>query len=94
MGYRLHARDAGCLHSLRAGGLILHARAAVPSQRIQPLRAMQVTTATGYAAKEGLAEQVQFVKGDFMKLAEQFGENSFDAGKWAFICFLLRFPDG
>lgn len=39
----------------------------------------QVLRARKYTAKAGLSEQVQFVKGDFMALAEQFGENSFDA---------------
>ncbi|KAJ4474400.1 delta-sterol C-methyltransferase [Lentinula aciculospora] len=39
----------------------------------------QVGRARKYTKKRGLEEQVQFVKGDFMKLAEQFGENSFDA---------------
>ncbi|CAE6436260.1 unnamed protein product, partial [Rhizoctonia solani] len=32
-----------------------------------------------YTEKAGLSDQIQFVKGDFMKLSEQFGENSFDA---------------
>jgi len=41
--------------------------------------AFQVGRATKYAKDLGLQDQVQFVKGDFMKLAEQFGENSFDA---------------
>lgn len=41
--------------------------------------AYQVDRATRYTAKAGLSEQVTFVKGDFMKLKEQFGENSFDA---------------
>lgn len=40
----------------------------------------QIGRARKYAAKEGLENQVTFVKGDFMKLSEQFGENSFDAG--------------
>ncbi|BGP39833.1 Delta(24)-sterol C-methyltransferase [Rhodotorula kratochvilovae] len=39
----------------------------------------QVLRARKYTAKAGLSNQVQFVKGDFMALAEQFGENSFDA---------------
>ncbi|KAH9171392.1 sterol methyltransferase C-terminal-domain-containing protein [Lactarius sanguifluus] len=33
----------------------------------------------GYTKDADLQDQVQFVKGDFMKLSEQFGENSFDA---------------
>ena len=41
--------------------------------------AFQVGRATQYVKDLGLQDQVQFVKGDFMKLAEQFGENSFDA---------------
>jgi sterol 24-C-methyltransferase len=40
----------------------------------------QVARARKYTEKAGLQDQVSFVKGDFMKLAEQFGENSFDAG--------------
>ncbi|KAK7054322.1 Delta(24)-sterol C-methyltransferase [Paramarasmius palmivorus] len=39
----------------------------------------QVGRARKYTKKMGLENQVTFVKGDFMKLAEQFGENSFDA---------------
>ncbi|SCV73271.1 BQ2448_7197 [Microbotryum intermedium] len=39
----------------------------------------QVSRANKYTANAGLSDQVSFVKGDFMKLAEQFGENSFDA---------------
>jgi len=39
----------------------------------------QVHRARKYTKKAGLENQVTFVKGDFMKLAEQFGENSFDA---------------
>lgn len=39
----------------------------------------QVGRARKYTKKMGLEGQVQFVKGDFMKLSEQFGENSFDA---------------
>lgn len=41
----------------------------------------QIQRAKKYTAKRGLSDQVTFVKGDFMKLAEQFGENSFDAGE-------------
>lgn len=41
--------------------------------------AFQVGRGTKYAKESGLQDQVQFVQGDFMKLAEQFGENSFDA---------------
>lgn len=39
----------------------------------------QVGRARKYTARAGLSEQVSFVKGDFMHLVEQFGENSFDA---------------
>lgn len=41
----------------------------------------QIGRARKYTVQAGLQDQVSFVKGDFMKLAEQFGENSFDAGK-------------
>ena len=41
--------------------------------------AFQVGRATKCVKDLGLQDQVQFVKGDFMKLTEQFGENSFDA---------------
>jgi sterol 24-C-methyltransferase len=40
----------------------------------------QIGRARRYTKAAGLEDQIQFVKGDFMKLAEQFGENSFDAG--------------
>ncbi|KAF8439047.1 S-adenosyl-L-methionine-dependent methyltransferase [Boletus edulis BED1] len=39
----------------------------------------QVQRARRYTKRAGLDKQVTFVKGDFMNLAEQFGENSFDA---------------
>jgi len=39
----------------------------------------QIGRARKYTKKAGLEKQVTFVKGDFMKLSEQFGENSFDA---------------
>ncbi|CAE6487667.1 unnamed protein product [Rhizoctonia solani] len=39
----------------------------------------QIGRARKYTEKAGLSDQVQFVKGDFMKLSEQFGENTFDA---------------
>ena len=42
----------------------------------------QIGRARKYVARAGLQNQVTFVKGDFMKLSEQFGENSFDAGKF------------
>ncbi|TDL18780.1 delta-sterol C-methyltransferase [Rickenella mellea] len=39
----------------------------------------QIQRARKYTHKAGLQDQVSFAKGDFMKLSEQFGENSFDA---------------
>jgi len=39
----------------------------------------QVGRARKYTAKAGLQDRVSFVQGDFMKLVEKFGENSFDA---------------
>jgi sterol 24-C-methyltransferase len=45
----------------------------------------QIQRARKYTMKAGLENQVTYVKGDFMKLAEKFGENSFDAG----TCFVL-----
>ncbi|OBZ67859.1 Sterol 24-C-methyltransferase erg6 [Grifola frondosa] len=39
----------------------------------------QVGRARKYTKRAGLEKQVSFVVGDFMKLSEQFGENSFDA---------------
>ncbi|QRW05489.1 DNA repair and recombination protein RAD22 [Ceratobasidium sp. AG-Ba] len=39
----------------------------------------QIGRARKYTEKAGLSGQVQFVKGDFMKLSEQFGEGTFDA---------------
>lgn len=40
----------------------------------------QIGRARKYTKRAGLEGQVSFVKGDFMKLVEQFGEGSFDAG--------------
>ena len=40
----------------------------------------QLDRARRYAKDAGLENQVQFVKGDFMRLSEVFGENTFDAG--------------
>ena len=45
----------------------------------------QIQRARRYIQKAGLEKQIQYVQGDFMKLAEEFGENMFDAGK--FILF-------
>ncbi|KIM46709.1 hypothetical protein M413DRAFT_261257 [Hebeloma cylindrosporum] len=39
----------------------------------------QIQRARKYTQKAGLENQVTFVKGDFMKLSEQFGEGYFDA---------------
>ncbi|KZP33763.1 hypothetical protein FIBSPDRAFT_915884 [Athelia psychrophila] len=39
----------------------------------------QIQRARKYTKAAGLEKTVSFAKGDFMKLAEQFGENSFDA---------------
>ncbi|KIJ61846.1 hypothetical protein HYDPIDRAFT_95727 [Hydnomerulius pinastri MD-312] len=39
----------------------------------------QIQRARRYTKQAGLENQVSFAKGDFMKLSEQFGENSFDA---------------
>lgn len=39
----------------------------------------QIARARKYTAKAGLSDLVNFQKGDFMKLSEQFGENAFDA---------------
>ena len=41
----------------------------------------QIGRARKYTKQAGLEKQVTFVKGDFMNLSEQFGENSFDAGR-------------
>lgn len=40
----------------------------------------QIQRANQKTRKAGLSGKVSFAKGDFMKLSEQFGENSFDAG--------------
>jgi SAM-dependent methyltransferase len=50
----------------------------------------QIGRARRYTKAAGLEDQIQFVKGDFMKLAEQFGENAFDAGASSFCisCYL------
>ena len=42
----------------------------------------QIARANQKTRKAGLSDKVNFVKGDFMKLSEQFGENSFDAGEY------------
>lgn len=40
----------------------------------------QITRAQKHTKYAGLEDQVEFVKGDFMKLVEKFGPNYFDAG--------------
>ena len=40
----------------------------------------QLGRAHRYTKAAGLEDQIQFIKGDFMKLSEQFGKNVFDAG--------------
>jgi sterol 24-C-methyltransferase len=45
----------------------------------------QIGRAQRYTEKAGLSSQVEFVKGDFMLLSEQFGEGSFDAGLFDII---------
>jgi sterol 24-C-methyltransferase len=52
----------------------------------------QIGRARRYTKEAGLEDQVQFVKGDFMKLSEQFGENSFDAGAHL-PCLLIRYME-
>lgn len=55
----------------------------------------QIGRARKYTKKMGLENQVQFVKGDFMKLSEQFGEGYFDAGEIFFspsLSFSLPSP--
>jgi len=47
----------------------------------------QLSRARKYTKEAGLEDQVTFVKGDFMKLVEQFGENSFDAGVLSIYIF-------
>lgn len=48
----------------------------------------QIGRARKYTEKAGLSGQVQFVKGDFTKLSQQFGEGTFDAGEY--FVFLSR----
>lgn len=40
----------------------------------------QITRAVKATKAAGLQNRITYVAGDFMKLSEQFGENSFDAG--------------
>ena len=49
----------------------------------------QIDRARKYTKRAGLEKSVTFVKGDFMKLSEQFGENSFDAGR-SFLSSCVR----
>ncbi|POV95055.1 hypothetical protein PSHT_15872 [Puccinia striiformis] len=43
------------------------------------MRVLDVRRANKYNAAAGLSHQIEVVKGDFMNLVDQFGENSFDA---------------
>jgi len=45
----------------------------------------QIQRARKYTKIAGLENQVTFVKGDFMKLSEQFGEGYFDAGMFKLL---------
>jgi sterol 24-C-methyltransferase len=45
----------------------------------------QIGRARRYTKAAGLEDQIKFVKGDFMKLSEQFGENAFDAGESSYV---------
>lgn len=40
----------------------------------------QIGRARKYTSRAGLSDKVTFAKGDFLKLTEQFGNDSFDAG--------------
>lgn len=46
----------------------------------------QITRAVKATKIAGLQNQITYVAGDFMKLSEQFGENSFDAGAFVDDC--------
>ena len=46
-----------------------------------PEDAFQIARARKYTKEAGLEGKVSFVKGDFMRLEEQFGKNYFDAGR-------------
>lgn len=52
----------------------------------------QIARARKYTEKAGLSHLVDFKKGDFMKLSEQFGENAFDAGEFLVSHQTMRFP--
>lgn len=54
----------------------------------------QIGRATAKTKKAGLSDKVSFVKGDFMKLSEQFGENSFDASMPLFLLPIFYFFNG
>ena len=49
----------------------------------------QIGRARRYTKAAGLEDLIQFVKGDFMKLSERFGENAFDAGA-RLLCLFIR----
>jgi sterol 24-C-methyltransferase len=42
----------------------------------------QIARARKYTAKAGLEDQVDYAKGDFMSLSEQFGEGQYDASEF------------
>ena len=45
----------------------------------------QLQRANQKTRKAGLSEKLSFAKGDFMELAKQFGEESFDAGEYPLL---------
>ena len=53
----------------------------------------QIGRACRYTKAADLQDQVQFVKGDFMKLSEQFGENAFDAGASSIVTYVIYRAD-
>lgn len=52
----------------------------------------QIQRARKHTKRAGLEDQVTFTKGDFMKLVDTFGENSFDAGMLSFHKDFLSLP--
>ena len=52
----------------------------------------QIQRARKHTKRAGLEDQVAFTKGDFMKLVDTFGENSFDAGMLSFHKDFLSLP--
>jgi ubiquinone/menaquinone biosynthesis C-methylase UbiE len=53
----------------------------------------QIGRARKYTLAAGLENSLSYVKGDFMKLSEQFGENSFDAGSCRYCLFYCPWTD-